>query len=141
LDKRCKCGKKMEMKLHTIMYSSKVEIGNVPVYTCDTCQKSELHKEIKSDLTSLISQLGSRPEKQQLQFDELNELAFLLRAASDRDRLKIPLEALIEERVNQLLDLLLLSRSLMDMEWTQDIHRRLLQITNYSLVKERVLGE
>lgn len=141
LDKQCKCGKIMEMKLHTIMYSSKVEIGQVPVYTCDSCQKSELHQEIKADLTKLISQLGSKPEKQHVQFDELNELAYLLKVASDRDRMKTPIDVLIEERVNQLLDLLLLSRTLSDPEWTQDIHRRLSQITSYALATGKAAGE
>lgn len=139
MNKRCICGRNMEIKLHTIVHSNKVEIVNVPVYTCPACQRNELHEDIKSDLTRLISSLGFRPEKQLVHFDEVNEWARLFHEA--RDRSQMPLEVLVEERINQLLDLLLLSRSLKDSQWAQEIRGRLSQMARYSLIPHSAEGE
>jgi hypothetical protein len=123
-----------------IIYANRVEIEHVPVYTCDACRISELHHAIKDEMTELIARLGAHPDRQKVRFDELNDLAHLLRTAETEGKGNVPLETLIEERVNELLDLLLLSRSLGDTEWTQDIHRRLKQIARYSAVPQRASG-
>src|SRR5690606_26557891 len=106
---------------------------NVPVYSCAECCASEVHEQIKTDLTRLLDCLGDKPDEQMLYFDEYNELAYLLKSAADRDSWTVPLDQLLEERVNQLLDLMLLARSLEDDAWRDDIRRRLTQIANYSL--------
>ena len=131
----------MRIRLHTIIYANRVEIEHVPVYTCSRCQISELHHAIKDDMTGLLVRLGDHPAKQTVRFDELNELAYLLRAVTDKEKRMLSLETLVEERVNQLLDLLLLARSLEDSEWTRDIHRRLKQISLYSAVSQPAAGE
>jgi hypothetical protein len=133
LQKQCKCGKTMTIRLRTVIYSGKVEIENVPVFSCNDCNSSEVFQGAKPDLTYLIGTLGSKPEKQQLPFQEYNELAHLMYMVSDKDHMNMPIESILEERINQLLDLLLLSGSLGDSCWTEDIRRRLAQIAEHTV--------
>lgn len=123
----------MEMRLRTIVYSSKVEIEHVPVFFCSTCQASELHPIIKKEITTLIRQLGNEPAEQRFGFDEVNEFAYLLASVMDTSTSNIPIEELIDGRINELLDLLLLARSLHDETWMNEIRRKLLQITNFAM--------
>ncbi|MUT66776.1 hypothetical protein [Paenibacillus sp. NEAU-GSW1] len=131
MQKRCHCGDIMKMKLRTVIYSGKVEIDNVPIYSCSTCNRSEVFPEVKPDLTGLIAQLGAQPIKQTFLFNERNEWANLLVEASAENKQPDTnaVEKLIQERINSLLDLLLLAQSLDDQEWTADITKRLGQIS------------
>lgn len=133
LGKPCKCGQIMSIRLRTVIYSNKVEIENVPILSCEGCGLSEVFPGVKSDLTGLIDVLGSKPEKQQLAFHDLNELAHLMYKVSDKEHVNIPVEAIIEERINQLLDILLLAQSLGDPQWVDDVQRRLEQITKHTI--------
>jgi hypothetical protein len=133
LSKLCKCGHKMNIRLRTVIYQSRIEIDNVPIYTCESCSKSEVLPPIKSELSELISQLGSNPEKKQFYFDETNELAFLLMTASQKEFIHTPVDKILEYRINELLDLLLLARSLQDELWVEDVLKRLTQITMQSI--------
>ncbi|MFF2484172.1 hypothetical protein [Paenibacillus sp. NPDC058071] len=131
MQKRCHCGHIMKMKLRTVIYSGKVEIDNVPIYSCPACNRSEVLKEVKPDLTGLIAQLGAEPGKQTFLFNECNEWADLLVEASANKKQpdEASVERLIEERVNSLLDLLLLAQRLGDRDWIADITKRLAQIS------------
>jgi Fe-S oxidoreductase len=133
LSKLCKCGHKMNIRLRTVIYKNSIEIDNVPIYTCETCSKSEVFQPVKSELTELISQFGSNPEKKQFFFNETNELAFLLMTVSQNEYRNTPVDKILEYRINELLDLLLLARSLQDDHWVEDILKRLSQITLQSL--------
>lgn len=127
------CGRPMEVSLRTVVYLGKVEIVNVPVRTCDHCAVSEVLREVKSDLTGLLHAMGEVPERARIRFEEHNELAYLLACAADRDLLAIPLERLVEERVNQLLDMMILAQSLNDRSWVADVEHRLRQISTYNI--------
>jgi hypothetical protein len=129
----CKCGHKMSIRLRTVIYKSKIEIENVPIYTCETCSKSEVVKEVKSDLTALISQFGQSPEKRQFYFNETSELAYLLMTASQIEYRHTPVDKILEGRINELLDILLLARSLHDEPWIEETVKRLSQITKQSI--------
>jgi predicted nucleic acid-binding protein len=118
----------MSIRLRTVIFSNKVTIANVPIYSCDTCDRSEVLQDVKHELSKLIKQLGRNPEKQQLWFNESNELAFLLYEATKKERANVPVELIVKERVNELLDLLLLAQSLEDKPWTEEIRERLSQI-------------
>lgn len=135
LQKRCHCGESMKMKLRTVIYSGKVEIDNVPIYSCSVCNRNEVFPEVKPDLTGLIAQLGAEPTKQSLLFNECNEWANLLVEAGVHRRQPngLVLEQLIEERINALLDLLLLAQNLDDLDWVTDINKRLAQISRRNL--------
>ncbi|OMF37565.1 hypothetical protein BK133_05810 [Paenibacillus sp. FSL H8-0548] len=135
MHKRCHCGDIMRMKLRTVIYSGKVEIDNVPIFSCTTCNRSEVFPEVKPDLTGLIAQLGAKPDKQTFLFNECNEWANLLvEAKADKLKTDEPaFQRLIEQRINKLLDLYLLANSLNDMAWIADIEKRLEQISRRSL--------
>jgi hypothetical protein len=132
LSKQCKCGQNMNIRLRTVFYQNKVEIENVPVYSCEACNRNEVFPEVKPDLTGLIKQLGHQPGKQRLHFNELSELAHLIMKVTDKKQNQYPIELILIERINELLDLLLLARSLEDPVWVEDIRKRLTQITNHA---------
>lgn len=136
MHKRCHCGDIMKMKLRTVIYSGKVEIDNVPIFSCTTCNRSEVFPEVKPDLTGLIAQLGAQPDKQTFLFNECNEWANLLvEAKAEKLRTDQPaFERLIEQRINELLDLYLLAQSLNDEAWITDINKRLEQISRRTLL-------
>lgn len=121
----------MTMKLRTVIYSGKVEIDNVPIFSCTTCSRSEVIPAVKPDLTGLIAQLGSEPDKGTFLFNECNEWADLLvEAKVNRGQPDVyAVEALAEQRVNMLLDLHLLAQSMNDEEWIADINKRLQQLS------------
>ncbi|WP_409341127.1 hypothetical protein [Paenibacillus sp. MBLB4367] len=132
MSKACKCGERMSIRLRTVIYQSKVEIENVPIYYCEVCSRSEVFPEVKPELTGLIGQLGSKPDKQQLPFQELSELALLMKKATDEQSKWMPVEKILEDRINELLDLLLLAQSLSDGAWAEDVRKRLTQISAYA---------
>jgi hypothetical protein len=136
LQKRCHCGDIMKMKLRTVIYSGKVEIDNVPIYSCSTCNRSEVFPEVKPDLTGLIAQLGAEPNKQTFLFNECNEWADLLvEAKADKQQTDhSAVEKLIEDRIDKLLDLYLLAQTLNDEAWITDLNKRLEQISRRSLL-------
>ncbi|UUZ85779.1 hypothetical protein LJK88_21195 [Paenibacillus sp. P26] len=37
MQKLCKCGGEMSIRLRTVIYQNKVEIENVPIFTCESC--------------------------------------------------------------------------------------------------------
>lgn len=129
--KPCQCGQSMEMKLRMVIYSNKVEIDDVPIYYCTQCKCSEVMPGVKPELTDLIGKLGSNPEKQAISFSEVNELAYLMKLAMDPGCADVSIERMIEERVNQLLDLMLLAKSLHNDEWKEEVRNRLEQITRH----------
>ncbi len=128
--KTCTCGNEMDIRLRTVIYTNKVSIANVPVFCCENCTSSEVMPEIKSDLKQLIKRLGSRPDLQELDFGECNEFAYLLGMATRKELHLRAMDDLVQDRINQLLDLLILASSLDDPTWTKDIERRLLQISD-----------
>lgn len=131
MQKRCLCGDEMNIRLRTVIYSGKVEIDNVPIYSCPSCSRSEVFPEVKPDLTGLIGRLGAKPPKQTFSFNEWNEWAdLLLHACTDKKQPEpSQVERLVEERVNALLDMHLLAQSLNDAQWQEELQKRLAQIT------------
>ncbi len=123
------------MKLRTVIYSGKVEIDNVPVYSCDACSRSEVFPEVKPDLTGLIGQLGAKPEQQTFLFNEWNEWADLIMELYTRQKRpsRQEMDKLIGERINKLLDLLLLAQRLGDDEWIAEVEKRLSQISRRTM--------
>ncbi|MFC5652156.1 hypothetical protein ACFPYJ_24170 [Paenibacillus solisilvae] len=131
MQKRCPCGDVMPMKLRTVIYSGKVEIDNVPIFSCPSCSRSEVFPEVKPDLTGLIGTLGTYPVKQTYLFNEWNEWANILVEAYDERKLSdaAVMRRLTEERINTLLDLFAYAQSIQDEAWIADIHKRLSQLS------------
>ena len=131
MEKRCPCGDIMTMKLRTVIYSGKVEIDNVPIFSCPACSHSEVFSEVKPDLTGLIDKIGQTPSKQSFLFNEWNEWADLLvEVRTERKKTNsIAVQEMIEDRINSLLELMLFADSIQDEEWERDIEKRLAQIS------------
>ena len=123
----------MSIRLRTVIYQNKVQIENVPIFSCEVCSRSEVFPEVKPDLTGLIGKLGGNPDKQQMHFNEVSEIAHLMVKVTEKKRAADPVEAIINERINELLDLLLLAQSLNDQPWIDDLRKRLTQIASHSL--------
>jgi hypothetical protein len=123
----------MDIRLRTIIYRSRVEIERVPIYTCDECFHTEVLEGVKEELTKLICRIGCNPPKQKLDFGEYSEWAYLIAKATDRELIHVPIRSIIGERIDQLLDLLILARSLGDAEWENELIDRLGQISKPAL--------
>ncbi|SDW58510.1 hypothetical protein [Paenibacillus sp. CF384] len=135
MQKRCSCGDDMPMKLRTVIYSNKVEIDNVPIYSCKSCNRSEVFPEVKPDLTGLIGKLGAHPVKQTFLFNEWNEWANLLVEAYHERKLTdlAIMRRMTEERIDMLLDLFAVAQAAGDEAWTAEIHKRLAQLSRSML--------
>ncbi|GKU78461.1 hypothetical protein [Paenibacillus sp. L3-i20] len=135
MQKKCSCGVMMTIKLRTVIYSGKVEIDNVPIFSCIACSRSEVIPEVKPDLTGLIAQLGAEPSKGTLLFNECNEWADLLVEAKLNKNLpnSQEVQVLIEQRINMLLDIYILAQGLNDEVWIAEINKRLQQLSGKSL--------
>jgi len=127
---KCACGNILDIRLRTLIYSRTVEIDNVPIYSCDACFHSEIIPSVKSQLNELLKKLGSNPIERKLNFNDICEWANLITLATDKQLAHLPIQAILSERIDQLLDLLLLARSLDDEQWIADLRSRLSQITN-----------
>lgn len=131
--KPCKCGNPMNIRLRTVIYQNKVEIENVPVFSCESCSRSEVYPAVKPQLTGLIAKLSNTPDKMTLPFDEVSEVALLLTKVTDKQQSHRSVETILDERINELLDLLLIAQSLADEAWMDDIRERLSQITSHAV--------
>lgn len=118
----------MRIRLRTVIYSNKVEIDHVPINVCAACGHSEVLSFVKPNLTELIHDLGTQPVKQRMDFDEYCELSRFIRQMKKKDASRGPVESVLKERVNELLDLLLLANSLGEDKWKADIQNRLSQL-------------
>lgn len=121
----------MHIALRTVIFQKVVVIENVPVCSCETCDIQEVLPAIKAEVTDLIRSFGSEPERRTIYFDQTSELAHLLILACDKQQQGRPVQDIVRERVNELLDMMLLARSLNDAEWRKDLERRLRQISQY----------
>lgn len=121
----------MNLKLRTVIFAKKVNINNVPVYNCSLCGRNDVFPGVKEDVGKLVGQLGTKPSAHNIPFDQVHEWAGVL---SDAMNMSDSLHASVvartaEERVNQLLDLLLVASSLGDEMWKKELHTRLSQLS------------
>ncbi|THF74218.1 hypothetical protein [Cohnella fermenti] len=121
----------MTLILRTLIYVHKVSIANVPVYSCEFCSRNEVFPGVKEDLGQLVGRMGSKPQPQTIPFEEQHEWAAVLRdMAANRQPLDAAAVARsIENRTNELLDLLLVASSLRDEKWQKELRGRLSQLS------------
>lgn len=131
MQKSCHCGATMNIRLRTVIFQNKVEIAHVPVFSCSDCQRSEVFPPVKQELTGYIRTLGTNPESGNVSFCDISELAGLLHKVTSKENRRLSAEAIVEERINELLDMLLLAQSLGDADWMENIRYRLRQITSH----------
>ncbi|MFC5467253.1 hypothetical protein ACFPPD_00880 [Cohnella suwonensis] len=131
MSKHCSCGGAMKLMLRTVIFAKKVNINNVPVYNCSDCGRNDVFPGVKEDVGKLVGQLGAAPIARSISFDEVHEWAGVLSQAMIRSE---PLQETMiaraaEERINELLDLLLLATSVGDDAWKAEIEGRLSQLS------------
>jgi hypothetical protein len=127
----------MNLMLRTVIFAKKVNINNVPVYNCPLCGRNDVFPGVKEDVGRLVGQLGSRPAPRSIPFDQVHEWAGVLSHAlklSDSLQASFIAKA-AEERVNQLLDLLLIASSLGDETWKTELHNRLSQLSAIDAIR------
>ncbi|MFC5987364.1 hypothetical protein [Marinicrinis lubricantis] len=123
----------MDIYMRTVLFSDHLEIKGVPVYCCDECGRNEVLPGVKDHLKEMIQSSSKSAGKVSIDFSEQNEVALLLSRAADEDYGNVSLEVIIDERINQLLDMLIMAQNLHNDEWIEDIQDRLSQISNYAL--------
>ncbi|OPA78542.1 hypothetical protein BVG16_11785 [Paenibacillus selenitireducens] len=133
----CVCGHVMNLLLRTVIFAKQTEIRNVPVFTCPNCSRSEVLNYVKKDLTDLIAKYGKNStEKQSFLFQESNDLVnvlFELFSKGSKYAHIAELEKMLQERINQLLDVFLLAKTMNDVEWMEDVQKRLKLLTGFSV--------
>jgi len=124
----------MELRLRTVVFKKNAEIENVPVLICDSCNHSEVFPPVKTCLVNLLARLkAASANKVYLRFDERNEIARLIQLQQKQGIRMEGVRKLIEERVNELLDMLLLAGSLGDQDWAGEIQNKLTELTDKTL--------
>jgi hypothetical protein len=131
LSKRCPCGHVLNLTLRTVIHARKASIANVPVYTCAVCGRNEVFPGVRAELGRLVGELGSDPPLQTIAFEERHEWAKVLVDLRIR---KQPMQAgavarQTEERMNELLDLLLIASKIGDEAWKAELNGRLSQLS------------
>ncbi|WP_405111805.1 hypothetical protein MHH28_03390 [Paenibacillus sp. FSL K6-1217] len=140
MKKSCGCGGIMTIHMHTLIYSAKIKITHVPVYTCGQCARYEPLPVIKRDLGQLIKELGERPPgKLNLSFADRNEWASVLKDtlaaglfAGGMPELEESIRKAMQSRIDLLLDVYRTAADLSDRKWMEEIGLRLSQLTAHS---------
>ncbi|AIQ12636.1 hypothetical protein [Paenibacillus durus] len=140
LTQTCRCGGEMTIHMHTLIYKAKVKIASVPVFMCRSCFHYEPHPAVKRDLSLVIQELGSQPQRYSFSFAERNEWASVLNDAfitfkgEDCDLEQIVQEAM-SDRIDLLLDLFRIASKAADPEWMGEIESRLLMLICHTASK------
>ncbi|WP_082034149.1 hypothetical protein [Cohnella kolymensis] len=121
----------MKLALRTVVFAKKVNITNVPVYSCSLCGRNDVFHGVKEDVGRLVGELGTRPAPRSIPFEEVHEWAgVLFRALAQAESLQASdVAKAMEERTNQLLDLWLIASSLGDETWKMELQTRLSQLS------------
>ncbi|MFD2702295.1 hypothetical protein ACFSVM_17680 [Paenibacillus shunpengii] len=127
----------MNLELRSVIYAKRVEIRDVPVFSCMTCSTYEVLKPVKPDLIQLISSLSPGSEYVSVSFADSNEVAKLITELLehhpdiDIDTMGKEIEQAKQERINLLLDLYQYALSAGDEHWMNDVERRLEQLSQF----------
>lgn len=126
MEKRCRCGGWMVLTIRNVVYQGSVEIENVPVLTCERCERSEIAEAVKDDLKKLLDDLSCAAVPGKVNFEEVSEWAHVL--VQYAENAHVPLRDMLGERIDDLLDLYLLAKTLNDEDWMREIQGRLKQV-------------
>ncbi|MEK5029072.1 hypothetical protein [Paenibacillus sp. FSL M7-1046] len=134
--KTCGCGGVMTIHMHTLIYSGKIKITHVPVYTCGVCARYEPLPFIKRDLGELIGEMGEHPAKLHLSLADINEWANVLKETFSSgffhggiSELEESIRSAIQSRIDLLLDVYRVAGDLADLKWMEETAQRLSQLT------------
>ncbi|WP_379153283.1 hypothetical protein [Paenibacillus sp. sgz5001063] len=136
MKKSCGCGGIMTIHMHTLIYSAKIKITHVPVYTCGVCGRYDPLPFIRSDLSKLIHELGDSPPKRHISFADNNEWASVLKETfaaglfeGGMSEVEETIRCAIQGRVDLLLDVYRVAADSSDRKWMEETGKRLSQLT------------
>ncbi len=138
MKKSCNCGGVMTIHMHTLIYSTRVKINHVPVYTCQECARYEPLPCIKRDLGKLIGELEESWTRRSVSFAERNEWASVLKEtfsgfiAGGIPEFDEAIRRSIQGRIDLLLDVYRFAGDCADQKWMEDTGLRLSQLTYQS---------
>ncbi|WP_211745354.1 hypothetical protein [Paenibacillus sp. Marseille-Q4541] len=133
----CNCKQTMNLELRTVIFAKKIEIKNVPVFSCMSCSTYEVLKPVKAHLTEYLQTIEQPTNYQVVMFSEMNEVANLIcdlcnrKPELDSDELANVMDAYKQERINLLLDVYQCALQMEDKPWMKDIQRRLEQLSQF----------
>lgn len=135
--KVCGCGGTMTIHMHTLIYSAKIKITHVPVYTCDVCARYEPLSYIKQDLVSFLEELNASAVRgKHVSFAGRNEWACVLKETLAAGmfpggvmELEEAIQISVQGRIDLLLDLYRVAAEMDDYSWMEETERRLSQLT------------
>ncbi len=136
--KQCECGFEMDLTLRRLVFQKKIEITNVPVYTCSYCGKQEIVDLVKNDFSILLAELnrGKRENmvKERISFSEYSAVAKLLEEykKENKEFREEDWQNIVAEQRDFLLDLLLLAKANNDQLWLREIKERLDNLKVYA---------
>ncbi len=133
MNKTCMCGVPMHIHQSTLIYKRRLFIEHVPIWNCSQCQSNGMMSFLKDELISLIQDWQYLRQKQIVQFDEWSEKAKILLRVIHLEVPNASYDHMVSQRINELLDELILVKSLKDEQWTKDIHRRLFELTSITV--------
>jgi hypothetical protein len=121
----------MKLALRTVIFAKKVNITNVPVYSCSLCGRNDVFHGVKEEVGRLVGELGTRPAPRSIPFEQVHEWAgVLFHTLAQAESLQASdVAKAMEERTNQLLDLWLIASSLGDETWKTELQTRLSQLS------------
>lgn len=136
MKKSCGCGGIMNIHMHTLIYSAKIKITHVPVYTCGVCARYEPLPAIKRELGQLIGEIVDQPPGSHFSLANRNEWANVFKETlatglfhGGMSELEEGIRTAIQGRIDLLLDVYRVAADLEDQEWMEETAKRLSQLT------------
>lgn len=135
----CNCKQPMNLELRTVIFAKKIEVKNVPIFSCMSCSTYEVLKPIKTHLSEYLHSidLSLDDSYQVIKFSDIDEVANLFydlckrNVELDSDGLGDVIEAYRQERINLLLDVYQCALQVNDKGWMRDTQRRLEQLSQF----------
>jgi len=124
MKKKCSCGSEMDITLRTLYFNRKIEIKNVPIYSCTTCGNNELIPPIKEKIKEVIDDHKNIQRKETVYFEQKSELAQLLILAYHKQDFPYKDEKLQEE-IEELLEHLYFNELNKDHGFEQKLHKKI----------------
>ncbi|KAA9004027.1 hypothetical protein F4V43_11505 [Paenibacillus spiritus] len=141
IQKRCGCGAAMMIHMHTLIYKRRVQIAEVPVYSCARCGIYEPVPMIRQELMTLLAELNEQTPSGSLSFAERSEWAAIVRdtltsegaGAAEEEGLGPAIQQAVQGRIDLLLDLYRFAFAAGEATWMAEIERRLSSLTGVAL--------
>lgn len=133
----CNCKQPINLELRTVIFAKKIEVKNVPVFSCMSCSTYEVLKPVKAHLSEYLQSIELPVDHQLVIFSEIDEVANLIcdlykrKVEMDSDELGDVVGAYKEERINLLLDVYQCALQVNDELWMRDTQRRLEQLSQF----------